>query len=58
MGRPYLGAGEIRRMTAAENVIQAYQSRAQAENWASWAVGNPEQAELLAMCVIGNDTDG
>jgi len=47
-GRAYLGAGEIRRMTAAENVIRYYRERAQSDNWAEWAKQHPGAAALLA----------
>ena len=42
-----LGAGEINRMRQAENVVLAYQSRAQSANWATWAKDNPEMSSLL-----------
>lgn len=46
MGRT-LGAGEIRRMVAADNVLRAYRSRAHAENWAKWAAENPALNRIL-----------
>lgn len=46
MGRT-LGAGEIRRMIAADNVVKAYRSRAASDNWAQWAQKNPEMSRLL-----------
>ena len=51
MGRPVLGAREIRRFTAAENVVNAYKNRAMSDNWATWAKQNPEEAELLGYAV-------
>ena len=35
-------------MITAENIMHAYQARAQAQNWAAWAADNPAIAELLA----------
>lgn len=43
-----LGAGEMRRMALAENVVNAYKARARAENWAQWAQENRQASELLA----------
>jgi len=34
-------------MQIAEYIIQAYQSRAASNNWATWAKSHPEQNELL-----------
>lgn len=48
MGRAVLGAGEMACMVLVENVVRAYRSRAQAENWAAWAQSNPGSARLLA----------
>ena len=42
-----LGAGEIRRITASENVIKAYRGRAKSDNWADWAKQNPELNRIL-----------
>jgi hypothetical protein len=47
MGRP-LGAGEIKRMIVAEQVVEAYRGRERADNWAAWADANPYYAALLA----------
>lgn len=47
MARPVLYYGEIRRMMHAENIVRAYSSRAQAENWVAWARANPGLAEIL-----------
>ncbi len=57
MGRPYLGAGELRRLVAAENIVKGYQARAAAENWAKWAEDNPGISALLseAMKLAVND---
>ena len=55
MGRAYLGAGEIRRFTAAANVVNAYQNRARSNNWQTWEKENPESAGLLAIAVQGLD---
>ena len=53
MGRPYLGAGEIRRFMTAENVVAAYRSRAKSDNWATWAKSNEQAAQLLSWAVRG-----
>jgi hypothetical protein len=53
MNRTYLGVGEIRRMTAATNIINAYRSRAQSENWAEWSAKNPALAEILGQLERG-----
>jgi hypothetical protein len=41
------GAGELRRMIAAENVVNAYNARKASENWAEWASANPAANRLL-----------
>ena len=41
------GAGELRRMSMAERVMKAYQERAKSDNWAAWAISNPDLAGLL-----------
>lgn len=48
LGRP-MSAGEIRRMLIAERIAMAYRSRETAKNWATWAIENEEEANLLAM---------
>jgi hypothetical protein len=54
MGR-VMGAGELRRITVARNVINAYRSREgyrDAEgnvNWAAWAESHKELARILNM---------
>ena len=45
------GAGELRSMVISENVVNAYNSRAKAEDWAKWADENPELSKLLIMAV-------
>lgn len=42
-----LGMGEMRRILVVENVINAYHSRARAENWAQWAAQNPDGSRIL-----------
>ena len=52
MGR-VMGAGEIRRIAAARNVVRAYQSRKYHrdaggnENWAQWTHEHPDLARIL-----------
>ena len=41
------GAGELRRMIAAENVVNAYNARKASENWAEWASAYPAANRLL-----------
>ena len=52
MGRRTLGAGEIRRMNAAQNIVSLYEQRARGESWAAWAVANPEGAAALNMAML------
>jgi hypothetical protein len=42
-----LGAGELRRMVATENVVNAYKARKASSNWAEWAAANPGASRLL-----------
>lgn len=42
-----LYAREIYRMRVAENIVKAYQSRAESQNWAVWAKEHPALAALL-----------
>lgn len=43
-----LGVAELRRITAAENVVAAYESRQRSLNWATWAKENHDAARLLS----------
>lgn len=43
-----MGLGELRRMRAAENVVNAHASRRAAESWAKWTKDNPGLSRLLA----------
>ena len=45
------GAGELRSMVISENVVNAYNSRAKAKDWATWAEENPGPNLLLIMAV-------
>ena len=53
-----LGAGELRRITVAKNIVAAYRSRASYldasgnENWAEWTKAHPDQAHILNMAAI------
>jgi len=47
-GRRQFYFGELRRMIVSENIVTAYQSRAQSKDWASWVNKNPVMANLLA----------
>ena len=58
MGRSTLGAGEIRRMIASDNIVHAYESRKRADNWATWASANPTQSRILNDAIrLAEDTD-
>ena len=46
MGRQ-LGAGEMRRMIMAENIVNAYHNRQRAADWVKWAEDYPDEAVLL-----------
>jgi enoyl-CoA hydratase/carnithine racemase len=46
-GRP-LSANEVYCMNVARRVVEAYQMRTNADNWAQWARDNPELVKLLA----------
>jgi hypothetical protein len=43
------GAGELKRMVTAENIVRAYREREKAENWVAWAQANPELAKALEL---------
>jgi hypothetical protein len=45
-------------MIYAENLVAAYRSRAQSQNWAEWVNSNPMLADILAEAekiINGND---
>ena len=46
-GRTQFHFGEFRKMIVAENIVNAYQRRAQSKNWAEWGRDNGTAAELL-----------
>jgi len=52
-----VGAGEIRRMNAAENTIRAYRDREQSDDWPKWARDNPGLARLLAIATKAADDE-
>lgn len=43
-----MGANEMVHMVVVENIVNAYRSRAHADNWAEWAQANPAAARMLA----------
>ena len=57
MGRAHLGAGEMMRMITAENIVMAYQARADSENWAEWAAKNKKASRLLNAAAKLADVD-
>jgi hypothetical protein len=44
--------GEMRRMIAAQNVVNAYHAKTGAENWAQWCKDNPEASEMLNRAML------
>lgn len=58
MGRPYLGALEIKRIYSAEKVLQIYRDKERASSWAEWAQVNPEDAAYLAMAIKAAEEEG
>ena len=55
-GRP-LSFHEIRMMTLADNVVDAYRERARSDNWAKWAQANPGKARLLSEAAMLYDAE-
>jgi len=51
IGRP-LGAGEIRRMNVASNVIAYHKQRAASGDWVKWGTDNPDEAALLNRAML------
>ena len=51
IGRP-LGAGEIRRMNVASNVITYHAQRAASGDWVKWETDNPDEAALLNRAML------
>jgi hypothetical protein len=49
MNRPYLGVGEMIKITSAERIVRAYQMREEDENWVKWARKNPKDAEKFVL---------
>lgn len=46
---------EMRKMNLAERIVEAYQARAQSDNWADWAEKNKSAANLLNAAMIEAD---
>ncbi len=46
MGKPTLGAGEIRRMLTAESVVNVCRQFERAGDWAQWAIDHPDEYHL------------
>jgi hypothetical protein len=46
-GRRQFYFGELRRLVVAENIVNAYQSRAKSQSWAAWANENKVMSSLL-----------
>ena len=51
IGRPTLGAKEIRLMAIAENVVEAYKDRAREDDDAAWSQKNPDRSEMLLIAM-------
>jgi len=47
LNRPYLGSKELKSMLLAERVYDAYKDREKSTEWATWALSNPVESELL-----------
>lgn len=45
------GAGELRRIVAAENIIRIYDEATGAEDWVAWSKANPDNAERLSSAI-------
>ena len=58
MNRPYLGAGEINRILAAERVERLLSDKERQENWATWAEKNPEDAAYLTNAMMAAKEEG
>jgi hypothetical protein len=48
-GRKVFYLRELRCMRVAENLVAAYRSRQQSNNWAEWIESNPKLADMLAV---------
>lgn len=46
-----LGAGEIRRMMVAENIVNCFRARTASSNWAAWETENKAEAKLLQVAL-------
>jgi len=42
-----MGAGEVRRMNTAANIVAYYRQRAASSDWGKWATDNPDEAAAL-----------
>lgn len=51
MGRPYLGALEIKSIYSAEKLVKVYREKEKSSSWAEWAKANPEDAAYLAKAI-------
>ena len=53
-----MGAGEIRRLTVVDNILQAYRMRSHTENWAEWAESHKRASAMLNEAAkLAEDTD-
>jgi len=56
MGRPYLGAGEILRMQAAETIVKLYAEMKQYDDWTRFKQNNPDGGRYLFSAMrLAND---
>jgi len=58
MGRPYLGALEIKSIYSAEKVLQTHEEKERCTDWADWAKDNPDDAAFLARAIKAADEEG
>lgn len=50
-----LSKNEVKRMRAAENVVNAYNSRKQSGDWAAWARDHKDMNRLLELGMMLNE---
>jgi hypothetical protein len=53
-----LGVGEIRRIAAVKNIINAYHARNKSDDQEQWALDNPETNHLLNEAMLLASKDG
>ena len=46
-----LRSSEVKAMIVTQNILSAYKSRSEAEDWVKWTNDNPQAASLLAVAM-------